>query len=125
MPVAATTPRLALSPRGALTTAALILLGTGAWFAASWIDKGDSTCGAVVYPGTWLDESVRNSCQGIMAIRTTITAAILAAGGALLYVAARRRPMTPARATTLLAIAVATSAAILVVNERVRSGGAF
>lgn len=127
MAIAATSGhRTGLAPRAALTIAALILFGTGAWFAASWIDTGgDATCGAVIHPDIWLDDSTPNSCQGVMAIRSTISAATLAAGGASLYIAARRRLMTPARAAAILATAATTSAAILLINELVRSDGSF
>jgi hypothetical protein len=112
--------------RAALAVASLILLGTSAWFAASWIDTGDdSTCGAVIHPDIWLDDSTPSSCEGVMTIRATIGAATIAAGGALLYLAFRRRPVTPALAVTAMTVAVVASAAILVINELVRSDGAL
>lgn len=115
-----------VAARGALAIAALLLFGTGTWFAASWIDaeQYDSTCGAAIHPQVWLDDSAPNSCQGVMAIRATIAAATIAAGGVLLYIAIRRR-VTPALAVTVLTIAAVASAIILVINEIVRSDGAL
>lgn len=125
--IAATTGhRTRFAPRAALTIAALILFGTGAWFAASWVDTGgDTTCGAVIHPDIWLNDSSPDSCQGIMAIRSTISAATLVAGGAALYIATRGRPVTPARAAAVLAAAAATSTAVILINEFVRSDGSF
>jgi hypothetical protein len=60
-----------------------------------------------------------------MAIRATISAATIAAAGTLIYFAARARRLTPLRAGTILAISGAASAAILIINELVRSGGAL
>jgi hypothetical protein len=110
MGIAATSGhRTGLAPRAMLTIAALILLAAGTWFAASWVDtRSDSTCGAVIHPDIWLGDTTPNSCQGVMAIRSTISAASSAA-----------------RAATILAIALASSAAVLIVNELVRSDGAF
>jgi hypothetical protein len=127
MAIAATTGhRTGFAPRAALIVAAMILFGTGAWFAASWIDTGgDTTCGAVTHPDIWLNDSSPGSCQGVMAIRSTISAATLAAAGAALYIAARRRSVTPARAVAVLAVTVATSAAVILINEFVRSDGSF
>lgn len=110
--------------RAALAIAALLLVGTGAWFAASWIDTGgDATCGAVIHPSLWLDD--RNSCRGVMALRGTISAATIAAGGVLLYIASGRRALRAAWAAAILSVAAGTSAALLLINELVRSGGAI
>lgn len=111
-------------PRAALAIAGLLLLGTGAWFAGSWIDTGgDSTCGAVIHPGLWLHD--RNGCRGVMALRGSVSAGTIAAGGALLWRAAVRRAFRPAWAAAILTIALVTSGALLLINEFVRSGGAF
>lgn len=119
-------PSKAIGRRAALIVAALVLSGTAAWFAASWIDTGgDSTCGAVVHPDLWLSDNTSNRCQEVMAIRTTISAAILIGAVVLLVLAVRRRPTSLARAATILAISAAASVSLLVLNEVVRSDGAF
>lgn len=111
-------------PRATLAIAALLLLGTGAWFTASWIDTGgEATCGAVIHPSHWLAD--RNGCRGVMALRGTIGAATIAAGGAFLYIAAIRRAPAAAWTATIFAIAAVTSGALLLINELVRSDGAF
>ncbi|HVT75918.1 MAG TPA: hypothetical protein VHD87_02725 [Acidimicrobiales bacterium] len=117
--------RSGVAGRAALAAAALILLGAASWFAASWIDTGDSTCGAVIHPHLWLGHTSPGGCQRLMLVRTAITAASIAAAGALLFVAARRRPTTPKRAAITLTVVAITSAALLLINELVRSVGAF
>ncbi|MBA2496507.1 MAG: hypothetical protein H0V33_05335 [Acidimicrobiia bacterium] len=84
-------------PRVALAVAAVLLVGTGLAFAASWIDAGvDSTCGSVIHPDVWLHESVRSRCRAVMLARCAISAAALAAGVGTFYLSLRRRPVVPA-----------------------------
>lgn len=110
--------------RAPLAIAGLLLVGTGAWFAGSWIDTGgDSTCGAVIYPGLWLYD--RNGCRGVMALRGSVSAGTIAVGGALIWRAGVRRAFGATGAAAILTIAVVTSGAMLLINELVRSGGAF
>lgn len=116
-----------IAPRAALAIAGLLLIGAGVWFATSWIDtSSDSTCGAVIYPSMWLDDAAPSECRTTMAIRWGISATVGIIGAGLLYIAAvARRPIAPARAATILAAAVATSTALLLINEAVRSDGAL
>jgi hypothetical protein len=112
--------------RAAFVIAAVVVLGSGTWFATSWVDTGgDATCGAVVNPGIWLETGAPHHCRSVMAVRGTITAASLAVGGSFVYLAIRSRPTPPLRAATALAIAAVATSALLVINEVVRSDGAF
>ena len=119
-------PTGAVAPRAAIAVAGLILLGTAAWFAGSWIDTGvDSTCGAVVHPSMWLGAGTPKNCGAVMSIRTAITVATAGIGGLLLYTAARKRVIASAAAASILAVTAASAVTMLVVNEAVRSGGAL
>ena len=120
-------PRLTIvGARAALGLAAVVLAAAGVWFAASWIDTGgDDTCGAVIYPGMWLDDSVRGSCQGVMALRAGISVVAVATAGSVGYLGARRRTITRAAASAIFLSALAASVIMTLINEAVRSDGAL
>jgi hypothetical protein len=110
--------------RASLVMAALILVGTACWFAASWVDSRayDTTCGSVVRPEIWRQEA-NPSCQRVMVARAAVSAALITGGGALLYLGLRRRRCTPGFAIAAVTMTVLACGVILVVNEVVRSGG--
>lgn len=56
-------------------TLALLLVGVAGWLGSTWVDIGDSTCGAVYRPDLWWD---RSACEGRMIGRTIATAGIVA-----------------------------------------------
>ena len=111
-------------PRIALGVAALILVGTAALFAASWIDSRtyDITCGSVTRPRMWFGN---HSCQRVMTFRGAVSAVLVVGGVAFGCVALLRRRVTAGFATKVLIAVIVTCAVILVINEAVRSGGGF
>jgi hypothetical protein len=116
---------LVVGSRAALALAVILLGGTGSWFAASWIDTGsDATCGAVIHPDIWLDDTAPDRCQGVMALRGAISAATIVTAGTLASFAARRRPLHTALAVSILTVVATASSAMLIINEAVRSDGA-
>lgn len=110
-----------------MACAGLILLGTAAWFATSWIDAGeDSTCGAVVHPTLWLSDDAPKTCGSVMAVRTAIAAATVGFAALLLGMAATSNvPRSITTTRVILVVSGAAALTMLVVNEAVRSGGAL
>jgi hypothetical protein len=99
-----------------VATAAFLALATALWFASSWIDRGDSTCGSL-----WRTEYWRGRCDGIMFVRALISAALGLSGAYLVGVIALRRWSTE---LAVVASAVIVAAlCVLTGNEFVRSGG--
>jgi hypothetical protein len=99
-----------------VATAAFLALTTALWFASSWIDRGDSTCGSL-----WRTEYWRGRCDGIMFVRALISAALGLSGAYLVGVIALRRWSTE---LAVVASAVIVAAlCVLTGNEFVRSGG--
>lgn len=60
-----------------------------------------------------------------MTVRASVSALTLAAASAVGYLAARKRSMRPAAAATILVVALAASGTLTLINEIVRSDGAF
>lgn len=102
----------------------VLLLATVAWFTASWIDIGDSTCGAVVYPDMWLDGTPQG-CRGVMALRAGIALALATAGVVVSWIGIRGRRANGGAAGALFTATVLVGAAVLWINEAVRSDGAL
>jgi hypothetical protein len=111
---------LRFAGRAALVTAACVCVGAACLFAASWIDvPPDSTCSAVIYPDSWWD---RNDCRSVMTARAAIATAIVVVGIVLAWLGVRRRE-PPRHALVISWLTFVTVAAIMFVNEVVRSGG--
>ena len=112
---------LRFAGRAALLTSACVSVVAACWFAASWIDAPpDSTCSAVIYPDSWWDS---DRCRMVMTARAAIALAIVVVGGALTWFGVRRRD-PPQQALVIAWLAFVVVAAIVFVNELVRSGGA-
>lgn len=116
--------RQATATRATLVLAGLLLIVTSVWFAASWIDTGDSTCASVFRPDVWTDDGTSGRCSPAMPIRAGIAATVAGAGLALLYAALARRRLLHGRSAALVLVGVILGAAILLlINEEVRRGG--
>ena len=92
------------------------------WWGASWIDKPpDSTCGGLHRPDLWLDGYP--GCTEVMVVRLAVMVVLV--GIAVLFVlAATRAPdWARKRGGPIAAISLLLLAALLLVNETVRSGG--
>jgi hypothetical protein len=108
--------------RSVLLLVALLLVIGAVWWGASWIDRPpDSTCGGLHRPDLWLTGSP--GCTGVMLVRSVVvivlvgTAVLLGVASAWLPDWARKRGR-PIAAASLLFLA-----ALMLVNEAVRSGG--
>lgn len=107
--------------RTALVFIGLSVLAGAVWFAASWIDVGDSTCGSAVQPAAWNNSS---GCEPLMPLRLAAAVAAAVLGGVVVFAGARGTSRGRRLWGALLAgcgIVVLTE--LLVVNEFVRSGG--
>ena len=73
----------------------LVLLGlalaAGAiWFAAVWIDTGDSTCGPVLQPSMWVTDDAPRGCRGTMGLRSGVSLLLATSGIAFVVIGLRR-----------------------------------
>ena len=105
--------------RVSLAVAGVLAAGAAVWFASSWLDHphADVTCGSLWQVGTWRHV---HGCTGPMTMRLVV--ALILAG---LAIGALRLSMTkpPRRAVLLSLVLIVFAAAVLVVNENVRSDG--
>jgi hypothetical protein len=98
--------------------AALLVMASAVWFAASYVDAPpDGTCGSVIYP-----QSTGGECRRVMPRRRAVTG-VLAALGVGLILTAPVRPDWQRAITVAAAGSLALAILTLVVNEFVRSGG--
>jgi hypothetical protein len=115
--------RADLVPRVVMGLSGAAVIAASLFFASSYIDTGDSTCGSVLRPTNWLDNPPP-ACTPVMPIRALLTIAALVIGFALLVQAVRRRPVGP-RWPYVALICVCGVIIMLLINEVVRSGGAL
>lgn len=105
--------------RVGLAVAGLVAAFAAVWFASSWLDPPtrDSTCGNLWQVGTWRHV---HGCSGPMSVRLIVAfmLAVLAVGALWL---STTKP--PSRAVFLSMVIMVIVAAVLVVNENVRSDG--
>lgn len=80
--------------RLAFGTLALLLVGAAGWIGATWIDVGDSTCGAVYRPDLWWG---REGCDVRMGWRALDTAALAAVAVGVFLFGLRTRPVDRGR----------------------------
>ena len=107
--------------RATLILIGLAIVAAAIWFAASWIDVSDSTCGSALQPRTWRNSS---ECEPMMPLRLAV--AIAAAVVGVLVVVVGARPTWRDRRLVgafLAGCAIVGLTLLLVVNKFVRSDG--
>lgn len=107
--------------RTALVFIGLAVIAGAVWFAASWIDVGDSTCGSAVQPTAWSNSS---GCEPVMPLRLAVAVAAAVLGGVVVFVGARSaRDDRRLWGALFAGFGIVVLTALLVVNEFVRSDG--
>jgi hypothetical protein len=66
------------------------LIAGAIWFAAVWIDKGDSTCGPVLRPSMWAEDNAPRGCRSTMSVRAGISFLVASSGVAFIVLGLRR-----------------------------------
>lgn len=107
--------------RTALIFVGLAVIAGAVWFAASWIDVGDSTCGSALQPAAWSNSS---ACEPVMPLRLAVAVAAAVVGGLVVFVGARGTWRDRRLLGALLAgCGIVVLTVLLIVNEFVRSDG--
>ena len=110
-----------LSWRTAVVVIGLTVIAGAVWFASSWIDVGDSTCGSALQPTAW---SNSNGCEPVMPLRLAAAVAVAVLGGIVVFRGARCTWQDRRFWGALLAgFSIFVLTVLLVVNEFVRSDG--
>lgn len=101
-----------------IATSALMVVA-GVWFASSWIDQGDATCGSLWTPGHWIGRCDRRILlRGTVATGLVVLGLVIGVGGGSLSKGDRGQ-----RLAVVAVGAIGLAAIALVTNEFVRSGG--
>jgi len=109
------------SMRTPLIVVGLALIAGAIWFATSWIDMGDGTCGSALQPAVWDNMS---ECESVMPLRRALAFATVVAGVLLVLWGTRgRKPGRGLLAATLAGCAIVALTVLLLFNEFVRSDG--
>ena len=110
-----------------MTVAGLLVVASAVWFASSWIDTGsDSTCGSVLRPSVWLDDSAAGSYRTVMPLRLGVAVASGLTGLAMIYAATTGGRIVSTRAAVAVGVITCVAVSVmLLVNEAVRSDGAL
>ena len=107
--------------RPAVVFIGVAVMSGAVWFATSWIDVGDSTCGSAVQPTAWSNSS---GCEPVMPLRLAIAVAVAVLGGFVVFVGARGSWRDRRLSDALVAgFGIVVLTVLLVVNEFVRSDG--
>lgn len=107
--------------RAALVVVGFAVIAGAVWFAASFIDVGDSTCGSVLQPAAW---SKAGECKPLMPLRLAVAFAAAVLGGLIVFVGARSTVRDRRLQGALVCgFGIVLLTVLLVVNEFVRSDG--